>query len=94
MKSLGKIIIDEGAAAALKEGKSLLPVGVTEVSGEFSRGDALSVYLADGREIARGVSSYSSVEARLVVGLNSADVERALGSKMRVALIHRDDLVV
>ena len=93
MKSIGKIIIDEGAAAALKEGKSLLPVGVTEVSGEFSRGDAISVYLG-GREIARGVSSYSSVEARLVVGLNSSDVERALGSKMRVALIHRDDLVI
>ncbi len=79
--------------AALARGKSLLPAGVTRVSGRFERGDTISI-IADGREIARGLAAYSSVDAALIAGRRSVEIEALLGYRGREELIHRDDLVM
>ena len=89
----GRVLIDAGAAAALGRGKSLLPAGVTRVSGRFERGDTVSV-VADGREIARGLAAYSSTDAAQIAGRRSGEIEALLGYRGREELIHRDDLVV
>ena len=93
LKPRGRVLIDAGAAAALGRGKSLLPAGVTRVSGRFERGDTVSV-VADGREVARGLSAYSSADAALIAGRRSGEIEALLGYRGREELIHRDDLVV
>ena len=93
LKPRGRVLIDAGAAAALGRGKSLLPAGVTRISGRFERGDTVSV-IADGREVARGLSAYSSADAALIAGRRSGEIEALLGYRGREELIHRDDLVV
>ena len=93
LKPRGRVLIDAGAAAALGRGKSLLPAGVTRVSGRFERGDTVSV-VADGREVARGLSAYSSADAMLIAGRRSGEIEALLGYRGREELIHRDDLVM
>lgn len=90
----GKLHVDVGAEQALMSGKSLLPAGIRQVSGEFSRGDTVAVIGTDGREIARGLAGYDADEARLIVGRKTADIEPLLGYVGRAAMIHRDDLVV
>ncbi|MBA4342414.1 MAG: glutamate 5-kinase [Methylibium sp.] len=91
----GAVVVDAGAAAKLlDEGKSLLPIGVYEVQGEFRRGDVIAVRSADGRELARGLTNYSSAEARLIARKASADFERVLGYAAEPELIHRDNLVL
>jgi glutamate 5-kinase len=94
LKPAGELHVDEGAAAALKRGKSLLPAGVTHVKGKFERGDALLVRDAEGNEIARGLSAYSSTEAEQLCGRKSNEIEGLLGYRGRDEMIHRDDLVV
>jgi len=94
LKAAGELVIDAGAAAALERGKSLLPAGVREVRGRFDRGDAVRVLGADGRELARGLSAYSSDDARRILGRKSADLPALLGYRGRDELIHRDDLVL
>jgi glutamate 5-kinase len=89
----GRVAIDGGAAAALGRGKSLLPAGVTKVTGRFERGDTVSV-IAEGREIARGLAAYSADDATLIAGRQSAEIESLLGYAGREELIHRDDLVM
>jgi glutamate 5-kinase len=89
----GRVAIDGGAAAALGRGKSLLPAGVTRVTGRFERGDTVSV-IAEGREIARGLAAYSADDATLIAGRQSAEIESLLGYAGREELIHRDDLVM
>ena len=84
----------KGAAAALGRGKSLLPAGVTKVVGRFKRGDALIVRAPNGKEIARGLSAYSSVDAERLRGRNSSEFEALLGFHGRDEIIHRDDLVI
>ncbi len=93
LKPRGRLIVDAGAAAALARGKSLLPAGVARVSGRFDRGDAVSV-VAGGREIARGLAAYASVEATRIAGRRSGEIEALLGYRGREELIHRDDLVL
>jgi glutamate 5-kinase len=93
LKPRGRLFIDAGAAAALARGKSLLPAGVTRVSGRFERGDALSV-IAAGQEIARGLAAYSSAEAARIAGRRSGEIEGLIGYRGREELIHRDDLVL
>jgi len=90
----GTLVVDSGAAGALARGKSLLPAGVTEIDGEFERGDAVRVRDAAGHEIARGLSAYSSADARRIIGHKSRDIEAILGYRGREELIHRDDLVL
>lgn len=89
----GMVRIDGGAETALKAGKSLLPAGVTDVSGQFERGDVVSVLNADGTEIARGLTHYSDQDARRLKGQKSAKFQELVGYEGRAELIHADDLV-
>ncbi len=93
LQPVGKLIVDDGAKAALGKGKSLLPAGVKAVEGEFARGDTVSV-VAGGTEFARGLVSYDAAEARAIKGLKSADVQKLVGDDREDELIHRDDLVM
>ena len=90
----GTLQVDAGAARALMTGKSLLPIGVTKVSGEFERGDTIAVLGPDGAEIARGRAGFDSADARLVIGKRSDAVIELLGSGNRGAMVHRDNLVL
>lgn len=91
----GSVTVDEGAVRKLvSEGKSLLPVGMTAVGGEFSRGDVIAVRDPAGQEIARGLANYASGEARLLCRKASADFERLLGYAAEPEMIHRDNLVL
>ena len=93
-KSVGKLIIDQGAVTALIDGKSLLPIGVTSIEGNFSRGDVVSIYSTNGRELAKGICAYPAVEAKLIIGQNSNEIETILGYSGRAAVVHRDDLAI
>jgi glutamate 5-kinase len=87
--------VDDGAALKLREeGKSLLPIGVVEVEGDFHRGDVVAVRTAAGEEIARGLANYASTEARLIARKPSSQIEAALGFANEPELIHRDNLVL
>jgi len=94
LQPAGTLHVDDGAAKALRAGKSLLPAGVTQVDGRFERGDAVLVRDAAGVEIARGLSAYSSEDARRARGRRSHELEAILGYRGRDELIHRDDLVL
>ncbi|MEM9490477.1 MAG: glutamate 5-kinase [Myxococcota bacterium] len=94
LNPVGSITVDDGAARALKQGRSLLPVGVTAVSGAFERGDAVAILDTGGREIGKGLSAYSSADAARIAGHNSGDLERILGYRGRGEMIHRDDMVL
>lgn len=94
LKTMGTITVDAGAVNALLNGRSLLPAGVTAVGGRFERGDAVSVRDADGAEIARGLTAYSSEDAARILGHNSGQIEVLLGFAGRAEMIHRDDLVL
>jgi glutamate 5-kinase len=91
----GAVVVDEGAALKLRdEGKSLLPIGVTEVQGEFARGDVIAVRTGRAPEIARGLANYSAAEARLIARKPSAQIEALLGYANEPEMIHRDNLVL
>lgn len=90
----GEIVIDDGAAAALRAGKSLLPAGVVEVRGEFEKGDAVRIVTREGGEIARGLARYDAFDAGKIRGLRSAAIAEALGYASGAALVHADDLVL
>jgi glutamate 5-kinase len=91
----GRLALDAGAARALqREGKSLLPVGVTAVSGEFERGAVVACVAPGGQEIARGLVNYSAAEARLIMRKPSSEIEATLGYVDEPELIHRDNLVL
>ena len=90
----GSIIIDKGAARALIGGKSLLPAGVTEVKGEFSRGDVVAIVSVEGEELGCGLVSYGVRDASQIAGCQSDEIETILGMTSRGALIHRDNLVL
>ena len=94
VQTLGVIVVDDGAVRALFDGKSLLPAGVVDVSGEFERGDAVEVRGPDGRVIAKGLSAYAAADMRAIKGRKSEDIEAILGFRGRSEVIHRNDLVV
>jgi glutamate 5-kinase len=94
IKTGGAFVVDDGAAAALARGTSLLPAGIVAVEGAFERGDAVVVRSRDGRELARGLSAYDSTDARAIAGHKSAEIETILGYRGGDEMIHRDDLVV
>jgi glutamate 5-kinase len=90
----GSVVVDDGAAAKLRDdGKSLLPIGMTDVQGEFARGDVIAVRTSVGVEIARGLANYSAAEARLIARRPSAQIEGLLGYANEPEMIHRDNLV-
>ena len=90
----GSLSIDAGAETALRSGKSLLPAGVRQVTGSFSRGDTIAIIGAEGREIARGLAGYDADEARQIAGKKSAEIALILGYAGRAAMVHRDDMVM
>jgi glutamate 5-kinase len=91
----GKITLDAGAVRALRsEGKSLLPIGVTQVSGEFERGAMVAILGDNGRDIAHGLINYNSAETRRIAGKPSSQIESILGYVDELELIHRDNLVL
>ena len=91
----GQVVVDEGAARVLQQaGRSLLPVGVTEVRGDFARGEVVSVLNPEGREIARGLINYAADETRRIMRQPSDAIESILGYVDEPELIHRDNLVL
>ncbi len=94
LKPAGRITIDDGAAKALHSGASLLPAGVIDVTGAFSRGDAIEILTADGRILGQGLSTYDAIDARAVAGAKSDKIEALLGYRRRPALIEKDDLIL
>jgi glutamate 5-kinase len=91
----GAVVIDDGAVAKLRdEGKSLLPIGMVEVQGEFVRGDVIAVRSQVGAEIARGLANYASSEARLIARKPSSQIEGLLGYSNEPEMIHRTNLVL
>jgi glutamate 5-kinase len=91
----GAVAVDAGAAIKVHdEGKSLLPIGMTAVQGEFSRGDVIAVLDEAGSEIARGLANYSSAEARLICRKPSSDFEKLLGYTGEAEMVHRTNLVL
>jgi glutamate 5-kinase len=91
----GAVVVDAGAAAKVRdEGKSLLPIGMLMVEGDFSRGDVIAVRDEAGQEIARGLANYASAEARLLCRKSSGEFERLLGYAAEPEMLHRDNLVL
>ncbi len=90
----GGLALDEGAVRALRQGNSLLPVGVSSVSGVFKRGDVITLVDNAGKELGRGLAEYSSDEAREIAGCQSEEIESRLGYRSRSVMVHRDDLVL
>ncbi|MDO8926146.1 MAG: glutamate 5-kinase [Sideroxyarcus sp.] len=90
----GSLILDPGAIKALQEGRSLLPIGVVAVDGDFERGAAVGCRTAEGHEIARGLANYSSSEARRIARRSTQEIESLLGYIDEEELIHRDNLIL
>jgi glutamate 5-kinase len=92
----GSIVVDRGAEKAiLKMGRSLLPAGVKSVQGGFTIGSVISIVNEDGREVARGLSNFSSVELERIQGLNTSRIAEVLGAEASFdEVVHRDNLVV
>jgi glutamate 5-kinase len=91
----GAITVDKGAVDKVrKEGKSLLPIGMTAVEGEFSRGEVIAILDPQGQEIARGLANYASAEARLICRKPSGEIEASLGYIAEPEMVHRDNLVL
>jgi glutamate 5-kinase len=91
----GAVTVDDGAVVKLRdEGKSLLPIGMLQVEGDFSRGDVIAVKDHTGQEIARGLANYASAEARLLCRKPSSEFEKLLGYAAEAEMLHRDNLVL
>ena len=94
MKPRGELRLDAGAVTALRAGKSLLPAGVTAVTGTFGRGDPVAILDPAGVVLGKGLVRYTVAEARAIAGHRSGEIEGILGYPGRAALVHRDDMVV
>ncbi|MFZ4537330.1 glutamate 5-kinase [Propionivibrio sp.] len=90
----GKLILDAGAVKALRAGKSLLPIGVVEVQGEFERGAAVACLSPEGIEVARGLINYGSSDSRRIARRASQDIEAILGYIDESEIVHRDNLIL
>ena len=94
MKPRGELRLDAGAVKALLAGKSLLPAGVTAVSGNFGRGDPVAILDPVGNVLGKGLVRYTATEAKAIAGHRSGEIEALLGYAGRAALVHRDDMVI
>ena len=90
----GRLLVDDGAAAAIRRGKSLLPAGVRGVDGEFDRGDPVAIVTLAGEGVGVALAGYAAAEARAIAGLKSAEIETTLGYPGRAAVAHRDDMAL
>ncbi|MCP4416975.1 MAG: glutamate 5-kinase [Chloroflexi bacterium] len=94
-KTQGTIVIDDGAVRALlKNGRSLLPAGITAVNGTFGRGDSICIEDPNGQELARGISRYTSNDLHQIAGLQSNQIEATLGYGYGSVIVHRNDLIL
>ena len=93
LNSSGKIYIDMGAAKALANGKSLLAAGITNVSGKFNKGENILIVDQDDNHLARGLSSFSSIEINKIKGMQSSILEKTLGYSTKSEVVHKDDMV-
>jgi glutamate 5-kinase len=89
----GELLIDDGAKKALKSGKSLLAAGIKEVNGKFNKGDHIKILDKSKKEYARGLSSFSSIEIKKILGQHSKEIEKILGYTAKSEVVHKDDLV-
>jgi glutamate 5-kinase len=94
LQTAGSVVLDDGALTALRNGRSLLPIGVVSVDGEFQRGAAVACRDQNGHIVARGLINYSSSESRRIARKPSSDIETLLGYVDAAELIHRDNLVL
>jgi glutamate 5-kinase len=95
LASRGKIIVDDGAAAALKQGKgSLLPAGVRDTEREFQRGDLVDITDLEGNHIGYGISNYSATDIQIISGTRSDEIVSLLGYQYGAEVVHRNNLVV
>ena len=94
LQSNGQLIIDDGAVAALKDGKSLLPVGILRIDGEFNRGDAVDILDINNNKLARGLINFSYEEAQKIIGKQTKLIEDILGYQGRSEMIHRNEMVI
>jgi glutamate 5-kinase len=91
----GSIIVDKGASqAVMKQGRSLLPIGVQKVEGQFEIGAVVAIKTFEGQIIAKGLVDYSSKDIRIIRGHRSDEIAELLGSRAYEAVIHRDNMVV
>ena len=90
----GSLHIDAGALDALHQGKSLLPVGIKSLEGQFERGDCVHIIGPQGETVGRGLSAYASTDALLIIGRPSSEISDILGFQGRAEMVHRDDLVM
>jgi glutamate 5-kinase len=90
----GQLVVDAGAANALRQGRSLLPAGITATRGAYARGDVIDIAGPDGHVIARGLAQYDSGDAEKIIGKRSEDVAALLGGTQRAAIVHRDHMVL
>lgn len=90
----GELRLDEGAVQALRDGSSLLPVGVVTVEGNFRRGDVVTLKDASGADVGRGLAEYSADDAVRLIGIRSDQIEKVLGYRERATMVHRDELVL
>lgn len=93
LQAQGALIVDDGAAHALRSGRSLLPAGVKAMEGDFDRGDMVLVKTASGELVAKGIVTYDADETQKIMGAKSEAIEGLLGYILRDTLIHRDDMV-
>ena len=94
MKPRGEVRLDAGAVKALLAGKSLLPAGVTAVTGSFGRGDPVAILDPVGNVLGKGLVRYTAAEAKAIAGHRSGEIASILGYEGRAALVHRDDMVI
>lgn len=94
LKATGSVRIDAGAAKALASGASLLPAGITAVSGNFARGDAIEIIGPDGAAIGKGLSAFDAGDVKKIAGRKSDEIESTLGYRRRPAVVEKDDLVM
>jgi glutamate 5-kinase len=94
MKPVGALIVDPGAVAALRRGKSLLPAGVRRVDGSFQRGDPVTIVTEAGEAVGAALAGYNAEDARAIAGQKSDRIPGILGYPGRAALAHRDDMVI
>ena len=90
----GGLRVDDGALRAIRQGRSLLPAGVTSVAGNFERGDLIAIEDAAGHVIGHGLSAYSAADARVILGHKSREIEGLLGYRGRDEVVHADNLVM
>lgn len=94
LQTAGQLYLDEGAWKALEDGRSLLPIGIISVIGDFERGAAVACIAPNGREVARGLANYGSSDARRIARCASQDIEAQLGYVAEPEMIHRDNLIL